>query len=47
MTLEFDGRCRYNNGETFVRHHLLVKRVVMRLKQQAGYLAAFVLSVSL
>jgi hypothetical protein len=25
----------------------LVKRVVMRLKQQAGYLAGFVLSVSL
>jgi len=25
----------------------LVKRVLMRLKQQAGYLAGFVLSVSL
>lgn len=41
---EFDGRCRYNNGETSVRHRLLVERGVMRFKKHGSILATFVLS---
>jgi hypothetical protein len=34
--VRWDGRCRYSNSETPIRHNLLVGRDVMRLKQYAS-----------